>query len=489
MGESPSSPDATAAGDASPSSSNRTPLRDRIRLPRSLAGRKTPPWLERLLADPIGRVVLAVAGIGVCGLSLLVCINLVLLLPGGLGTGISLGPSAATAAAAPTQFEASEALVSSSSVEVPLAIPQTLKFAGQSFPINVATVAEDGAWDVPAGQTGSSFWIYGTLVNYVFGLPDTRDNLAAIDALAKGDTIEVQMSDGRAFRFQVSQKLSVPAGQAGIFAQNEPGLTLALVGGRGESRLVIEALFVGQSGGAAAGVAEIYELGQPAQAGDLSVTVTATRLVSFGAPELPSGLAYFLVDYVVENTGPGPLEASLFVSELIDSSGAHYAPVIPVSAVTTHPPLAGRINPNDVVNASAAYLVAATFSDLGSVWQFGMGVGPQETVQVNLASTVVLGPAVNVTLKAAALNDDKSELVLTGTVVNLGQEPIAVTETDLALISGTGRVGDLVRSEPPLPWTLDPAAFLSYEIAYARPANSSVIFRLLGWEFELVGVQ
>jgi hypothetical protein len=485
---SPAAKDESPAARPSPARSRGfAPLRDRVRLPASLANRPRPEWFDRLLADPVGRVVLVVAVIGVCGLSLLICINLAWLLPGGLGPSLSLGATPTPLPAA-TEFESSETLVSSSSVEIPLAVPQTMKFAGQSFPVAVATVAEDGAWEVPPVPAGAAYWVYGTLVNYVFGLPDNRDNLAAIDSLAKGDTLEVQMSDGRVLRFQVSQKLSVPAGQAEVFRQTEPGLTLALVGSREDTRLVIEALFVGQSGGpSGGGGGEVFELGQPAQAGDLLATVTATKLVTFGAPELPSGLAYYIIDYVVENTGPGPVEAALAVTELIDSTGAHYAPVIPVSAVTAHPPLSGRVNPNDVINASAAYLVSANFSDIGALWQFG--IGQEDAVQFSLASAAPAGPAVNVTLKAAALSADRSELILTGTVVNLGQEPIQVTEVDIALLSGAGQVGRLARSEPDLPWTLEPAAFLSYEIAFARPATSSVIFRLLSWEFELTGVQ
>jgi len=61
---------------------------------------------------------------------------------------------------------------------------------------------------------------------------------------------------------------------------------------------------------------------------------------------------------------------------------------------------------------------------------------------------------------------------------------------DLALLSGAaGGVGELIRTEPALPWTLEPGAFQSYEIVFARPSTTSVIFRLLGWEFELTGVQ
>jgi hypothetical protein len=465
------------------------------RKPGSLASAlrsvKPPEWFSRLIADPVGRVVVAVAALGVCGLSLLVCVNLALLLPGTLNVSLPFGRQP-TAEADVTPFTPSESLVFSSGVEVPLAVPQTLLFAGHSLPVAVATIGDDGLWQVPPGHETTAFWVYGSVVNYVFGLPDNADNLAAVDSLPQGASVEMQMSDGRALRFQVSRKLRVPVSQTDLFSQTQPGLTLALIGGRDQTRLVVESVFVGQSGPPTAlGSSGIYELGEPAQAGDLLVTATATKLVTFGASELPSGLAYYLVDFVVENTGEGPVETSLVVSELIDANGSHYAPVIPVSAVTTYPPLAGRLNPNDVVNASAAFLVPVTFSDVGALWRFGSGPGADQSVQINLSPTVgtVSGPAVNVTVKSAELQTDGAELLVTGSVVNLGADAISVTENDLQLLSGTGETATFLRSDPPLPWRLDPSAFQSYEITFTRPTTTSVIFKLLGWEFELTGIE
>ena len=144
---------------------------------------------------------------------------------------------------------------------------------------------------------------------------------------------------------------------------------------------------------------------------------------------------------------------------------------------------------HDVVNASAAYLVPTSFSDAGAIWRFGPGANAGQLVQISLTSAATVGPAVNVTLKTATLEDNKTELHLTGTVVNLGLDPITVSQTDLGLVSGEGEAAEFLRSQPELPWSLQPAEFLTYEVVYTRPPTSAVIFKMLGWEFELTGVQ
>ncbi|MBI3762414.1 MAG: hypothetical protein HY260_11215 [Chloroflexi bacterium] len=488
MSEPPASqppPPPPASGDGPPPSLIPPPTP-----PPSRPGVKLPPALARLLADPAGRVVIAITVLGVCGLALLVCVAIASYVIDNGVPAIPL-PFAATPTATlqPTEYVPSEALVSSENVKVPLAIPEVLKFVGVSFPVASVEASKDGVWQVPMNQKTTAFWVHGTLINYVFGLPDTSDNESALDGLVKGDSIEVQMSDGRALRFQVTRKASVPASTTGIFEQTRPGLTLVLVGGRGATRLAVEALFVGQSGTAATiGSSGPVDLGVPAQAGDLRVTVTATRLVTSGASELPSGLGYYLVDFTVENTGPGPVEASLVVAELVDSTGARYAPVIPVSAITTYPPLAGKLDPNSTTNATAAYLVAATFSDPAPIWRFSPEAGSRDLAQVRLAASAASIPAVSVTLESAALSDDQTELILSGTVVNLGTQERNVTQADLALLAGTGQAGEYHSATPPLPWSLAAGAFQPYKIVFARPATASAVFKLLGWQFEVTGL-
>lgn len=196
------------------------------------------------------------------------------------------------------------------------------------------------------------------------------------------------------------------------------------------------------------------------------------------------------MDFTVENTGPGPVEASLVVAELMDSTGARYAPVIPVSAITTYPPLAGKLDPNSVTNATAAYLVAATFAGPAPLWRFTPEAGSSEVAQVRLAANGAAGnvPTVSVTLDNGVLSSDQTELILSGTVVNLGQTELKVAESDLAFVTGAGPAGAFHSATPPLPWSLAPGAFQPYQIAFARPATSSVVFKLLGWEFEITGL-
>ncbi len=54
------------------------------------------------------------------------------------------------------------------------AVPVTLSIKDRSFTVAPVTVG-DGRWRVSRGDAGSAEWIYGTVINYIFGLLPTPE--------------------------------------------------------------------------------------------------------------------------------------------------------------------------------------------------------------------------------------------------------------------------------------------------------------------------
>jgi hypothetical protein len=99
---------------------------------------------------------------------------------------------------------------------------------------------------------------------------------------------------------------------------------------------------------------------------------------------------------------------------------------------------------------------------------------------------VALQPDVRVT--DAFVSSDGSILIIEGEVQNRDTRALVVEPSDVTLSSSAG-MGELVTEAPPLPWTIQPGQLQVVELQYQRPEASTVLLELLGYSFEISGVQ
>jgi hypothetical protein len=88
----------------------------------------------------------------------------------------------------------------------------------------------------------------------------------------------------------------------------------------------------------------------------------------------------------------------------------------------------------------------------------------------------------------AFLNSDASALILEAEVQNTGSDSLIIEDSDISLSSSDG-LGELLLAAPPLPWTILPSERQVIELQYARPNASTVLLELLGYSFEIGGLQ
>ena len=54
--------------------------------------------------------------------------------------------------------------------------PVFLDVAGEEFTVQAEVLPESGPWTPPAVNETTAAWVYGAVINYVFGLDDTNEN-------------------------------------------------------------------------------------------------------------------------------------------------------------------------------------------------------------------------------------------------------------------------------------------------------------------------
>lgn len=393
----------------------------------------------------------------------------------------------ATAPASPILAPSCEAILSSGNVEVSMALPISLTAGNAaSYPV-VPIVPQEDAWVYPQGRSGDGVWVCGTVVNYVIGLDPTAANEELVGNLAPGDEIRLQLSNGAVLLFRVAERRDVSPGAAAATSQQQPRLTLVLP--KSDTWQIAIADYAAEAEpaeppttGASA------QLGQPVEVDGVRVTVSEGTLERRG--DLAQGTAYFIVEFTVENPGEQPLATETFSMRLRDSLGNTYLVSPQASEAGESGALTGQIQPGASAQGSAGYVVPDPLPTGEIAWIFSPRPGSQQ-VSVSIpheytGDAVALQPDVRVT--DAFLSSDGSILIIEGEVQNRDTRPLVVEPSDVTLSSSAG-VGELVTEAPPLPWTIQPGQLQVIELQYQRPEASTVLLELLGYSFEISGVQ
>jgi len=145
-------------------------------------------------------------------------------------------------------------IVSATGVRVPLVAPVTLEISGAftttTLPILPVQV-KVADWPCPRQEQPVACWVYGTVVNYLVGVPADRAP-ALIQGLRPGDAMRLRFSTERSMTFSVERVQDLPRQQVEALRQRQPGLTLVflapegagvLAGGEDDTRRVVWATY------------------------------------------------------------------------------------------------------------------------------------------------------------------------------------------------------------------------------------------------------
>jgi hypothetical protein len=200
---------------------------------------------------------------------------------------------------------------------------------------------------------------------------------------------------------------------------------------------------------------------------------------------------YFLVEFAVENTGSAPLDASVFNMQLQDGLGNNFLLSPAASAFGEHGLLTGQIDPGVTAQGTAGYLVPAALEGPTLIWTFSPQPGSELHASVSIPYAAA-GPdapgQADVFITDAFLSNNGSVLNIEGEIQNVGTGTLVIEVSDIALSSSAG-TGNLRAAAPPLPWTLEPGQLQVIELQYDKPNASAVLLSLLGFSFEIGGLQ
>jgi hypothetical protein len=377
----------------------------------------------------------------------------------------------------------------SATISVTLDAPVTLSLPGQQFNVQTQIIGADGTWTpaLDGEAVGTAVWIYGSIVNYVVGLPDSEANRALLEGLTPGAEMMLSTRGGTRYTFSFNNRTTVPVTNRDVFAQTTPGITLVLLGSEGTERLVVNGRYVVAETNNPAG--NVVGLGETAQLENVQLTVNSTTYIA-DRPEIPPGFALFVVDYQLQNVGLTALDSGSLQLSLIDSLGNQYAVSPLATQLGNFPTLTGFLNANQVSMASAGYQIPLGLeSDTLSWVVTNSRSGAQVYVSLPFTGGSAAAAGSAVSLVRVEVSTDLSSLILGGQVTNLGTQPVVITESDVSLQTQDGSIYLLLSTNPPFPWTVPPGQTLQFFLTYQRPPADTAVFRVLNQGFQLTSLR
>jgi hypothetical protein len=400
---------------------------------------------------------------------------------------VSIEPTS-TAFVSPLPEPSCETIISSGDVEMSVALPVSVTAKNATYPVNPIVPQED-AWTFPPDRSGEAVWVCGTIVNYVVGLEPTAENEALLDNLAPGDEMKLQLTSGAVLRFRFAERRDASPGAEFALAQQEPRLTLVLP--RSDAWQIATGDYVAE--------AESVETPPPeasAQPGETlqvdGARVTMTKGYVRQSDDLPPETAYYMTDVSVENVGEAPLATDSLSMRLRDSLGNTYLLSPQASEAGDLAPLSGDIQPGASAQGSVGFLVPYPLPAGPLTWVFSLRAGAEDVrVRIPQEGGADEGSGDSppeVAITDAFLADDGDTLIIEGELRNVGGGPLVVEPADLNLTSAAG-MGELILADPSLPWEVRLGETLLFDLEYRRPDASTVLLQLLGYSFEVGGLQ
>ncbi|GMQ78284.1 MAG: hypothetical protein BMS9Abin02_0785 [Anaerolineae bacterium] len=380
-----------------------------------------------------------------------------------------------------------EAVGPTQSLTTTIASPIFLNIGGVEFSVQAEIIPQEGPWDPQTPNDTIALWAYGSVINYVFGLDDTNENRSLLERLQAGDEIAITTRTDIKTRFVVTSRQMVSSSDRDIFAQRQPQITLVLIEGDLEAeRLVVQGTFTSSEAPDALLPGSVVEMGQTAQIEGLQITVTGVRF-QVDQAGIPSGFAYYTVDYQVQNVGTVPVNSDLLNLVLVDDLGNLYALNPTVSQAGNNPMLSGQVLPGQSVMVTAGYQIPAGIKTTTLRWQVN-NVNTGSQIQVNIPFEEGGGTEEQavVQIQEVIVSPEGSNIIITGQITNLGQQPLVVEVGDVTL-SSSGTVYLMLSTNPAFPWIIGPGQTLLYQVTFQRPVTQSATFTIVNQSFDLTG--
>lgn len=374
----------------------------------------------------------------------------------------------------------------STTISVTLDSPTLLRLGGQDFPVQAQKISGDGIWSAAFDEESeTAVWVYGSIVNYLVGLPASEQNRAMLEAMTPGDQMVLTTQQGLTYAFEFEGRNLVPAGNRDVFSQFNPGITLLLLGEDGEERLVVNGRYI-ESTATNDSSSGIIQLGETTRLVDSQITVTGASYIP-DRPEAPPGFAFFLVDFEIQNVGLTALDTNRFQLTLTDQIGNQYALNPIASQLGNNPALSGFLNAGQTRLATAGYQIPTGLVSTSLNWfvsQPDAGAQVQVTIPFNGGGQA--GNLTQISLQSVTVSTDLSSLILTGQIANGGQQPVVVPEGAITLTTPDGSFYLLLSTNPAFPWTVAPGQTAPFSVTFQRPVNTdTAVFTVLNQPFQL----
>jgi len=431
-------------------------------------GRFFPPtWA--LLVLLLGVVVVAAVALGV--------LRQTWLAPQPEGDAGSLSVDKLSTFDSPPSLPADVQILQENGTPLSPALPDQLMVGGVGYAV-IPVPLEGGRWPVPAGTGDVATWVYGTVVNYVIGLPYTTTTESRLASLEPGSKITLTLNNGTSLVFGAPQARRYAADDIEPLSQAQPGLTLVLLGGEEKKadRLVVQARYLPEASPAEGGSQKVD---------GLNVQVLDAAVVSDSAEGRD-----FVVEYEVTPQETGPVPTDLFDLVLTDGDGQRFSTNPGISQQGEYGPLPAQIAAGEPVRASAGYRIPRD-TPPPLTWIFRADPASGQTARFSLPYEAPLPgpPQPRVELADAFVDEGRDAIVINGVVRNTGESALTVAQTDVKLSSSAGQA-DLIVATPPLPWNVAPESQQSIEVQFVRPPDEvdSVLLDVLGFTFQLDGL-
>ena len=382
-----------------------------------------------------------------------------------------------------------QSVTGSETVSITLDLPVSMRLGGRDFTVTPQTVNLDGSWNPSVQGEGTAVWVYGTVINYVLGLPFSDENRSILEQLQPGSEMTLITESGSNFTFALDNLSNVPASNQSIFLQNQPGVTVALLGAPGGDRLVAHGTYIVPQASDNVDLGNVIELGEPAQLETVQLTVSGATYIP-DRPEAPPGFAFYVIDYQIQNTGLTAFDISQLQFLLVDQFGTQYVRSPQASQLGNFGALTEPVNANQVMQASIGYQVPLGLVSPSLNWIVRhTETGSEIQVTIPFSASGNAAQATSITLLSAEASADLTSIILVGSVLNLGEQPVVVSERDITLTTDDGSVYLLLSTNPAFPWSISPGQTGQFTVVFQRPASSTAVFTVLNQSFQLSGLR
>jgi len=365
-------------------------------------------------------------------------------------------------------------VVQESGAPVVTVLPTQLSVAGTIYPI-VPVMPDQGRWPMPHEQPSVAVWLYGTVINYVAGLPYAPTNESVLAGLTSADRLMLTLDNGSMLAFGTPQVQRIDAGDLSPMAQNRPGLTVMMLDSKQATRLIVQARYLPEE--------SIFS--QDQRVDGLKVEILETQIANEN-----SGTLYFIVEYQVTNESGQEMNAAFFDMVLEDNAGQRYTLDPTATDRGKHGALARILAAGETASGSAGYVAPRTMAS-PVTWIFRSDTLSANSTQFALTYEPPLpGPAIpDVQLSDVFDDAVRNVIVINGTIYNDGESPLVVT-LDNIKFTYNGGGGLLQASTPLLPWNIQPDGFQDFEVQFSRPQGTdSAVLEILGFTYRIEGLQ